>query len=157
MLSRMKNSLVFALLILLAGCDYEVPLSKTASFPADAGLAGLWTGTGDDGKTTSLEIKTGETEYTAVYSEKSDALTFNGFEVHENGLRLIQLELKDADAPKYLFVKYELTPDELNVYRLNPEVVSAKCRTAEELAADIQVHRNNPDLFVEPMKFTRAK
>jgi hypothetical protein len=66
------------------------------------------------------------------------------------------LELQNAETQsKYFFVKFELTPEGLSVYRLNPDVVSAKCRTAEELINDIAVHRQNPFLFTEPIKFVR--
>ena len=151
----MKNLILSVILLLLAGCDYEIPLSQTASAPANPALAGTWTGQSTDGKTVSMKVETSGTEYRVIYAEGRDALTFKGFEVSTAGLNLIQLELQNGDAKKYLFSKYELTPEGLFVYRLNPEVISSKCQTSEELLNDITAHRQNPALFSEPLKFKR--
>lgn len=153
----MKKIILPVILMFLAGCDYEVPLSQTPSAPANPALAGTWAGQSADGKTVAVELKTSGTDYSVTYTEGSDSITFKGFEVKAAGLNLIQLELQNADNQnKYLFVKYELTPEGLSVYRLNSEVVSAKCKTSEELLGDITVHRQNPFLFAEPLKFTKS-
>ncbi|NOU36419.1 MAG: hypothetical protein HOO88_06580 [Kiritimatiellaceae bacterium] len=152
----MKKLILPAILLFLAGCDYDIPLSQTPSAPANPALAGKWSGQPANEKPVRIEIKTSGTDYSVIYTEGGDELTFKGFEIKAAGLNLIQLELKDAEKQKYLFAKYELTPDGLSVYRLNPEVVSAKCQTAEELLNDLAVHRNNPFLFSEPLKFTRS-
>ena len=153
----MKKFILPVILMLLAGCDYGVPLSQTATSAANPALAGTWTGQSSDGKTAALEIKTSGTDYSAAYTEDGNTITFKGFGVSAAGLNLIQLELQNADNQnKYLFVKYELTPEGLSVYRLNPEVVTAKCKTTEELLGDIAVHKQNPLLFAEPLKFTKS-
>jgi hypothetical protein len=140
----------------LAGCDYEVPLSQTASAPADSVLAGSWLEQNED-ELYRMNIQISENEYVVAYGEAEEApLLFKGFEVRAAGLNLIQLELQNAEKEKYLFVKYELTADRLTVYRLNPDVVSAQCQSTEELLNDIDVHRQNPFLFEEPLKFTRS-
>ncbi len=146
--------------MILAGCDYEIPLSQTAASPANPALAGTWSGQSAEGKTVSLEIKTAGPDYSVVYTEGGDALTFKGFEIKAAGLNLIQMELQGTDSSdsknKYLFAKCELTPEGLSVYRLNVEVVSARCQTTAELLNDITVHRQNPRLFSEPLKFTKS-
>jgi hypothetical protein len=153
----MKKLLLPVVLMLLAGCDYEIPLSQTASGPADPAIAGTWAEPSTDGNPSLLKIKTSGTNYTATYTEGSNTLTFAGFNISAAGLNLIQLELQNADSPKkYIFVKYELTPEGLTTYRLNTDVVSSKCQTADEMISDIAVHRKNPDLFTEPRKFTRS-
>lgn len=152
----MKKMLLPAILMLLAGCDYDIPLSPTASAPANPALTGTWTGQSADRKTASLKIESSGTEYNVTYSEDSDAVTFKGFEIKAAGLNLIQLELQNSDSKKYLFAKYELTPDSLTVYRLNPDVVSGKCQTPEELLNDIAVHRQNRFLFKDPLKFLKS-
>ena len=157
----MKKMLLPAILILLAGCDYEVPLSQTATSPADQALAGSWSRQDGD-KQYRMNIQTSENDYVVTYGEAEETpLTFKGFEVSAAGLNLIQLELQGVEATKdekdlYLFIKYELTPDGLAVSRLNKNVVSSLCQTAEELAADITAHRKNPFLFGKPMEFTRS-
>lgn len=156
----MKKILFPVLLMLLAGCDFDVPLSQTASAPANPALAGTWDGESADGKPVSLEIKISGLDYYVTYGTSSDTLTFKGFEIKAAGLDLIQMEVQGADPQdekdKYFFVKYELTPEGLSVYRLNLEVVSGKCQTTEELLSDLTVHRKNPFLFTEPMKFTKS-
>ncbi len=104
-----------------------------------------------------MKIETAGTGYRVVYAEGSDSLIFQGFGVHADGLSLIQLELQNVNEQnRYLFAKYELTPDGLSVQRLNPEVVSAKCQSPDELRNDIAVHRKNPRLFSEPQKFSKS-
>lgn len=157
----MKKIIIMpAILLLLAGCDYEVPLSQTPSAPANPALAGIWIGQSTEGKTVLLEIKTSGTDYNATYTEGSDTLTFQGFEVKAAGQNLIQLKLQGADSPdsknKYLFTKCELSPAGLSIYRINTEVVSAKCQTTEELLNDLDIHKHNPFLFTEPLKFTKS-
>lgn len=152
----MKKALLPVILMFLAGCDYEVPLSKTAAAPANAALTGKWTGESFEGKKAVLEIKTSGADYSVNYSEGSDTLTFQGFEVKAAGLNMIQLALENNEDAKYLLVKYSLTPEGLSVYRLNTAVVSAKCQTTEELLSDLTVHRQNRVLFTEPLKFTKS-
>ena len=152
----MKKLILPAILLLLAGCDYEVPLGQTPAALANPALAGTWAGQLMDEKPVSMEVKISGTDYLVIYTIGSDTLTFNGFEVKANDLNLIQLAMKDNEKTLYSFFKYSLTPEGLSVCRLNPEVVSAKCQTVEELLKDINLHRNNPFLFTEPLKFTRS-
>jgi len=163
----MRKILLPAILILLIGCDYDIPLSQTASAPADPALAGTWIEASTNSNPVSMEIKTEGMDYIITYTEtdteagtKPRSFTFKGFEVHAAGLNLIQLEWQQADAAeskeKYVFAKLELTPEGLSVYRLNPVVVSAKCQTSEELLADIIVHKKNSSLFNDPLKFSRS-
>ena len=155
----MKKILLPIILALLAGCDYEIPLSQTASSDANPALAGAWTEQPADGNPVTMEIKISGKDYSVTYTEGSNSLSFKGFEIKAADLNLIQLELlgdTEGSKNKYVFAKYELTPKGLSVYRLNNEVVSAKCQTAKELLNDINVHRQNPSLFTEPLKFTKS-
>ena len=153
----MKKILLPIVLMLLAGCDYEVPLSQTASSDINPALPGTWTGLAADGGTVSMEIKASGTDYFVTYTEGSNSLSFKGFEIKAADLNLVQLELlgdTEGSKNKYLFVKYELNQEGLSVYRLNTEVVSPKCQTTEELLSDIATHRQDPHLFTEPLKFS---
>lgn len=152
----MKKLLLPAFFLLIAGCDYDIPLSQTASSPANPALVGTWIGPSGETSPVLMEVQTDGTEYRVAYTSDGDTLNFKGFQVSANGMDLIQLELQNAQTNKYLFVKYELTPEGLTFYRLNPEVVSAKCQISEELLNSIAVHRNNPFLFKEPVKFIRS-
>lgn len=150
------NKLLPVIFILLAGCDFDVPISRTATVPADPALAGVWFRKADQ-ETFTMNIRISGTDYAVTYGEVGEAsLTFKGFAVETAALKLIQLELKDSGITKYLFVKYELTPEGLSVFRLNKQIVSALCQTSEELISDIVLHKNNPFLFEEPIKFTRS-
>jgi hypothetical protein len=152
----MKKMILPAILLMLTGCDYEVPLGQTPAAPADPALSGIWAGQLTDEKPVSMQIKISGTDYLVTYTEGNNTLTFNGFEVKANDLNLIQLAMKDNAKTLYSFFKYSLTPEGLSVYRLNPEVVSAKCQTTKELMKDIELHRQNPFLFAEPLKFTKS-
>jgi hypothetical protein len=151
----MKKLLIPVLMMLLAGCDYEVLLSQTPCAPANPDLAGSWLQQKTDDQVATLEIHVSGENYLVTY----EGHCFKGFEIQVGGLNLIQLEWqnKDPDTESvYLFVKYELTPDGLTYSRLNPEVVSAHCQTSAELLADLFVHWNNPSLFTNPEHFVRS-
>lgn len=163
----MKKLFLPAILILLAGCDYDVPLSQTATAPANPALAGTWIEASTNSNPVSMEIKTEGTDYSITYTEtdtetdaKPRSYTFKGFEIHAAGMNLIQLDWQQADAAEskeqYLFAKLELTPEGLSVYRLNANVVSAECETAEELLNDIIVHKKNSSLFNAPLNFKKS-
>ena len=151
----MKKLILLAILMILAGCDYGVPLSQTASAPANPALAGSWFQQKNADETVTMVIHISGTNYSITYG----GYCFKGFEIQVGGLNLIQLELQNDDPDEkalYLFVKYELTPDGLTYSRLNKEVVSAHCQTTEELLADIFVHWNNPSLFKNQEHFVRS-
>lgn len=153
----MKNLLIPAFLLFLAGCDYEVPLSQNSSSDANPALAGIWSAPPSAEKPMTMKISLSGGNYSVVYSEEGGSVSFEGFEIKAGGLNLIQLKLEDAGDQKYLFVKYEITPAGLTVHRLNPEVVSAKCKTTDELFSALTVHRQNPFLFHDPLAFVRSE
>lgn len=157
----MKKIILPVILMLFAGCEYEVPLSQTPSAPANPALAGTWITTGTSGKDPiMMEVKTSATDYSVTYIQDNHTNYFSGFEVLVDNLNLLQLKLLTVDEKQpqklYVFAKYELTADSLAVYLINPEVVSSKCQTTEELRKDVTLHRSNPFLFNEPLKFTRS-
>jgi hypothetical protein len=157
----MKKALFPVLLILLAGCFYEIPLSQTAITSANPALAGTWERfPAKKGETpVSMKIEISGTECSIRYTfEGDDSFLFKGFEISVAGLNMIQLEWLNAgeEKSKYLFVKYELTSNGLMYYLLNPDIVSSKCQSAEALLNEISLHRQDPSLFGEPETFIRS-
>jgi hypothetical protein len=149
----MKKILV-ALLLFLTGCDYETPLRHTADAPARPALTGTWAGTHTGERASRLTVEISGEQYNVTYAENEQTLFFEGFEIRIDDTELIQLKLKNAGEKEYLFVKYELTPEGLSVYRLNPKVVSADCATPGEILAELRTHRRHPELFIPLQKFT---
>ena len=159
----MKTILLFVVLALLAGCEYEVPLSQKPSSKANPALAGRWIEQKDSNSTNriEIEIKVSGNDYDVAYVENSCTnFLFSGFEVKAAGFKLVQLTWQNPDKenPKtrYVFMKYELTPEGFFFRQINTAVVSAKCRTTEELLGDLKLHRKNPSLFKDPRKFVRS-
>lgn len=160
----MKKLLLPLILILLAGCDYKVPLSQKPAAKTNPALAGRWIEQKDASSTnrTEVDIKVSGADYSVAYiGDGCTNFLFSGFEVESAGFKLIQLKLLtdlDKDQPEkvYVFIKYELTPDGLSFCQLNKNVVSSECQTMEELRGDLKVHRKNPALFTEPRKFTKS-
>jgi len=158
---KMKKFILPVILAFLAGCEYEVPLSQTPSAPANPALAGTWITTGTAGKNSIvMTVKTSATDYGVTYIQNNQTNCFSGFEVRVDDLNLLQLKLLTIDEKQpqklYVFAKYERTADSLAVYLINPDVVSSKCQTTEELRKDFALHRNNPFLFNEPLKFSKS-
>jgi hypothetical protein len=154
----MKKMFISALLLMFAGCDYEVPLRNSPSGSINQSLLGKWDEQRTDGKSAIAEVKkANDQEYRITYTSEGTTLSFQGYAVCTNGIDLLQLEWLEAEAQnskeKYLFLKVRRIPEGLLVERLNTEVVSSKCLTPDEFVESIAAHQQNPDLFTEPMKF----
>ncbi len=162
----MNKGMLFILCLMLAGCDYNVPLVKTPEIEIDESVLGLWERSKDDGQTERLLIlPLNQHEYMVSYPAGSkEAMFARGCLWHDADMTLVQLDwfgtaqakLPD-DNRTFQFVMYTLEEDRLSVRLLNADIAKKDIASSQDLAKAITMNRANPKLFREAMRFTRFK
>ena len=162
----MRNLMVAALCILVAGCDYEVALVEEPKEAIDRGAVGLWkeeTADGPDRKLLVLPMS--ENEYLISYpAETRNSMYGRGAHLEVAGIELVQLrwfgtgEGKDADTERiYQYGSYSVNGDTLEFRLVNRDTVDKDAATPEELAESIAAQADNPDLFRKAIVFHRVE
>ena len=145
--------LVVASTLLAAGCDYEIPLTATATHNVDPRLLGDWVADGEDmtmkvrrlDEATYIVVCDGDL-YRAIHSDVADTA-------------FLSVQDLDSDARKYSYLAWKLSGDgsvlTLNV--VNSEVVPATLRDASALQQAVKEHLRDPKLLAKDVVFRRAK
>lgn len=154
-----------SLCVLLAGCDYSVPLVETPTAPIDVAVLGTWEQTLDSGKVQRLLVlPMNAFEYLVVFPAKSDNALFARACLWEGPSgTLAQLDwfgTEDGAVPDdevtFQFATYSLDNDRLTIRLLNPNTVSKSSAPSNELKSAIAANRSHPKLFRKAMVFHRA-
>lgn len=161
-----RMMIVSAVCVLLAGCDFTVPLVKTANLPMDPAVVGAWRRTGADNKSERLLVlPLSKQEYLVVFPAGSeDAMFARGCLWRDGDTPLVQLDwfgtgrgnLPDDDRT-FQYATYTVDQDTLSIRLLNPEVVAKDIPSSDALVNAITEHKNHPDRFRETMVFQRIK
>lgn len=160
-----KERIVLALGVLLAGCDYTVPLAKSPKLELDRAVVGLWQSTDPDGKVEQLLVlPLNERQYLVGYPSGSRNTMFaRGCLWRRGDLTLVQLDWFGTaegkipdDKRTFQFLSYRVEGGTLRVRLLNPEVVSRETDSSSALARSIAEHAADPKLFREEMVFHKA-
>lgn len=158
--------IVFTACVLLVGCDYNVPLVKTADIPIDAALLSLWQRPGDDNKIESLLVLPfNKHEYLIVFpSGEENAMFARGCLWRNENTTLVQLDwfgTARGEFPEnkrtFQYAAYTIETDKLSVRLLNPDVVLRDIASSDELAKAIAANKDDPKFFREKMVFQRVK
>ena len=161
----MKALLLLTFCILVAGCDYTVPLATTPDLDRDPALIGLWQTKADDGKPQSLLVlPLGIREYLVSFpAGTSDAMFARAFLFRTVDRTLVQVEWIGTAAGKvpedrrvYQYAAYTLTANELSLRLLNPDVVKRDAVSAGDLTLAMADHAKDSDAFRKPMVFTKT-
>jgi hypothetical protein len=161
----MKKLLIALAAVLLAGCDYTVPLVTTPGIEIDKSVLGLWEATENDGKTEQLAVlPLDKNEYLVSYPNAAkDGLFARACLCRTDDKTLVQLKWvggADGKAPDdnrvYQFLSYSVSGDKLTVRMLNTDVVKGDVASTKDLAKAIADNRNNPKLFNEATVFTKV-
>jgi len=162
----MKKLLAVVCGLVVAGCDYTVPLADMPALEVDQAVVGLWERTTGGGQAERLlVVPLGKTEYLVGYPLGSEDCMFaRAYLVRGAGRTLVQLTwvgtAKGAvpdDTRVYQLAGYEQKGEELKVSLLNPAVVSRDIAAPAELAAALEEHAAAPALFRDAMVFRRVK
>ncbi len=162
----MKKAMLVVVSVMLAGCDYTVPLMKTPAIDIDKSVVGLWERSKNDGQTESLLIlPLNNREYMVSYPAGSkDAMFARGCLWRGGNVTLAQLEwfgtaqaILPDDNRTFQFVMYTVEGDRISVRLLNRDVVKKDIASSEELAKSISLNRAKPNLFREAIVFTKVQ
>jgi hypothetical protein len=152
----MKKLLILLAVVLLAGCDYTVPLVTTPDINIDKSILGLWQTKEDDGKIEQLLVLAlDDHEYLVSYpSGAKDAMFARASLCHTDGKTLVQLKWLGSvdgtpmdDNRVYEFFSYSVSGDKLTARVLNSDVVNKDAASTKELEKAIAANRDNPELF----------
>jgi hypothetical protein len=163
-MKRCLKILVISVL-LLAGCQYISPIEEEHKIPIDEAVLGFWKPIYEkerkpDPAEELLVMKFSETEYVIF----AGGIFFRGYPINVGGIPCVQLQvIADWEGPvkkteKNLFhvATYQLENGELTVKRLNESLLH-NTLNREDLRKEFLKHKNNKELFNEPMKFRRME
>ncbi|MEO5764663.1 MAG: hypothetical protein ABIR52_05080 [Casimicrobiaceae bacterium] len=142
------------MVVALAGCIYDAPLTANATHRVDARLVGDWSS--DDGKEL-LKVRTlDNTTYLLVLNGDP----FRAW--HSDFADTPFVTVQDLDAPsrKYAYLKYALSDDgtRLTAFAVNTDLIPATLKSSSEARRLVRANLDNPKLFVdEPLAFVRRK
>ncbi len=156
--------------LLLAGCEYESPLTKEHNIAIDSAVLGLWEAIPDEGEEPKknermMILKYSDTEYLLHHPVEDDGLYFRSYPIKIGGVSCVQLQVIGTKAgppekdEKNLFhvVSYRLASDELEIKTLNTGLVDDDLKTTEALTQSFLKHKGNKKLFINPGRFRRIE
>ena len=157
---------VFSIL-LLATCQYQVPITTDHHIPIDHLVLGSWKivpAKDQDNDSAILIFKFSETEYSVQYHEDNGELYFRAYAINVDGIDAVQLELIGSDdgpvradnQDRYHVISYKLENDLLKISTLNTELVDDELMDSESLKKAFIEHKENPGLFNDPGFFKRV-
>jgi hypothetical protein len=166
----MKSTLLgtFLGLLLLAACEYNVPLTTDHNVSIDPAVLGSWKIASIENKDDDTEIRIhqfSDTEYAVHYLEDGGNLYFRAYAINVGGVSAIQLELigsgeksvgRDED-DRYHVASYKIVDDLLHIGTLNSDLVDDELPDSESLRSAFIKHKDNPELFNDPGVFRRVK
>jgi hypothetical protein len=162
--------LMVAIVPLLAGCEYESPLTEEHTLPVDQTVLGLWEAFPDEGETPDPDermmiLRYSDTEYLIHYPTGKDVMYFRAYPIKIGNVSCVQLEaLGSSDGPidsgekgRFHVASYQLKKGELTIKILNSKIVDNKLKGSEALKQAFLKHQDAPDLFTGPETFRRLK
>jgi hypothetical protein len=155
------------LIMLLASCVFESPFEADSKVPVDQRLIGRWQEVASAEKTEGnrlLVLQHSENEYLVQYPDGDKAMYFRAFAVNLAEQNCIQIQLiGTADGPlkpenrKYHLLKVALNRDALEIRTIKPEILGKDLRDTAALRAAFTTHKDDADLFGDPVIFRRAE
>jgi len=168
----MKRSQVLSIVVvlLLAGCVYEAPLSEEHNIPIDTAVLGLWEPVPDEGEEPDpdermMVLEFSDTEYLVHHPVKKSGLYYRAYPIKIGDVSCVQLQvIGTGDGPPgedsdevYHVVSYALMDGTLVVKTLNTDLVDDDLEDSESLQKAFLEHQGNKDLFTNPGRFRRVE
>jgi len=168
---RYTAVLVTVMLLFLAGCKYEAPLTEEHTIPIDLSVLGLWEPQPDKTDESRVDehmliLKYSDTEYLVHYPPGgNDETYYRAYPIKVGGISCVQLQVIGTEdgmpkkGVKDLFhvVSYELKRGILEIRTLNTDLVDDNLKTTETLVKAFLSHKDNKDLFTNSVKFKQIK
>ena len=163
--------LLIVTVLFLSGCEYETPFTKEHTISVDSSVLGLWEPLPDEGEESGPDermmiLKYSDTEYLIHYPPGgNDEAYYRGYRIKIGGISCVQLQAIGTEdgMPKkdikdlFNVVSYELKKGILEIRTLNTDLVDDDLKTTEALVQAFLNHKNNKDLFTNPVRFKQIK
>ena len=145
--------LLTAIALLLAGCNYDVPLTARATRNVDERLLGVWLG-GEHGKDTLVVRSLDESNYVVAM----DHDLYRAYHSDFAGTAFLSVQELNHDR-LYTYVTATLSADgnQLTVRTVSAKVLPESIKSRTALQKLIQANLANPALYGDPAVFTRKK
>ena len=145
--------LAFFFAAILAGCEYEVPLTAQPSHRIDARLIGDWSG--DGGKEKMKVRRWDDTAYVVWYNGE----LFRAYHSEAAGIDFVSVQAVEPENRRWSYMLWKLSPDgrELSLRSVNSKVVPKTVTDPAALHELLKKNAANPDLFNEEARFAREK
>ena len=158
-------------LLLLNSCVFESPFETSAKIPTDEKLLGRWEEVPDKPDAQSdtkpdrmLVLQHSANEYVVEYPVGAKAMFFRAFAVQLEGKPYIQIQLLGtAEGPakpedrKYHLLKVAVDGDKVEMRTLDAAVLGKNPGDTAGMKAAFALHKDDPNLFGEVVKFRRVK
>lgn len=164
------TALLGAAVLLLAGCEYESPLTKDHTLAIDPAILGLWAPLPESGDASNPDermmiLKYSDTEYLIHYPTGKDGIYYRGYPIQIGGIACVQLQvlgtakgpLEKDESKLYHVASYQLQDGQLQIKTLNTDLVDNKLKTTDELVQAFLAQKDNAELFTDPGLFQRVE
>jgi hypothetical protein len=158
----MKSWMLAAACLMIAGCDYTVPLAKTPVGDADPALAGLWRRPLNDRTENLLVLPLSPREWMVAYPAASpDAMYARAWPAGPARVQLQWIGTGKGNRPEndrvYQLADFSIAGDTLTIRVINAKVAGANAASPEELARAVEANKDDPGFYQEAMVFKRVK
>ena len=146
-----------ALCLLVAGCNYDVPLTAQPTRKVDARLLGDWVGVDQHDQREELMHVRQLDDSTYVVSMDHDI--YRAFHSDFTDTAFVSVQDLNSDERKYVYFVWQLSADgaQLSLKGVSNKVVPEETKGREALQKLIKANLANPKLYGDEIKFTRMK
>ena len=145
--------LIAAVVLLFAGCNYDVPLTARPTRNIDERLLGVWLG-GDEGKDPMVVRRLDDSTYVVAMDDD----LYRAFHSDFAGTALLSVqELNHGRLYVYLTAALAADGNQLTLRTVSTKVVPEETKGRAALQKLIKANLAHPALFGEPLVFQRKK
>jgi len=141
--------------LLLAGCNYDVPLTAKPTHKIDARLLGDWTVVDKESqKEEHLSVRAlDDNTYVVAFDDD----IYRAFHSDFAGAAFVSVQDLNADNRKYVYFTWQLSADntQLTLQGVSNKIVPESTKDRAGLQKLIKANLANPALFGDPLTFSR--
>lgn len=137
--------------LLLAGCEYEVPITSSPTEKINGQLVGNWAA--ENGTDTMKIRKLDDSTYVVSYN----GYLFRAYHSALDGVPFVSIEDLDWASGKYCYRKWSLASDgtRLTLHSINGKLVSRDIKDMVTIQNLLRKNLKNPELFKDEIQFTK--
>ena len=154
---KFRRLLLPLLLLALAGCDYEVPLTPTPTHGIEPRLIGDWIAADkDNGKEESMHVRAWDE---ANYAVAMDRDIYRAYHSDFAGQSFLSVQDLNSGRHTWCIYTWALSADgnTLVLRHVDTKVVPEDLKRGTELQQRIKDNLTNPKLLSAEIRFTRRK